>query len=258
MSKSEINFTIQSEEDLLPGLPLPAPILTMIGPGKIGKTSFACKFPKPLLLWTEAGAHGINVPKYPMDKPVEDWMSLLKLIAAVKTQDHDRQTLILDTVDMAQRLATSYVIEKDYKGDPALFEAYKSGYRPLREQFRRLLNGLAQVRAARNMNIVIISHEGQHRGASVHGDDYKQQGANLETECWKQLRDFSDQIGYAGVKIRSVDRKPTNIGGNKRYIFFDDHPGRMAGCRAGYEMPENIELDFDKYAEHMKGKINGI
>ena len=108
----------------------------------------------------------------------------------------------------------------------------------------------------RKMNIVIISHQTYHKGASVHGEDYRVLGGNLEKECWEMLRDWSDQIGYAAVKIRAVDKKAQDVGGNKRYLFFDDHPGRMAGCRAGYELPAEMLLDYDEYAKHMKGKLN--
>ena len=250
-----MDLTIQTEKDL-ESIKMPPPILTLVGGPKIGKTTMASKFPSPVILWTERGASGLKVPKLPADGPVNDWTMLLKCVNLIREEKHDRKTLVLDTIDIAQKLAMTHVINEKYKGDAATFEAYKQGYVPLRNEFRRLLKGLGQVRDQRNMNIVVITHQTHHKGASVHGEDYKVLGGNLEKECWEMLRDWSDQIGFAAVKIRAVKQKAQDVGGNKRYLFFDDHPGRMAGCRAGYELPPEILLDFEDYAKHMKGKLS--
>ena len=250
-----MDLTFLSENDL-ESIIIPPPQLTIVGPGKIGKTTFASKFPNPIILWTERGAAGIKVPKFPADGPVSDWESLLKCINLIRTEDHDRKTVVLDTIDIALKLAMKHVIDEKYKGDAAIFEAYKQGYVPLRNQFRRILKGLSMIRDKRGMNVVVIAHQTHHRGASIYGEDYKVLGGSLEKECWEMLRDWSDQIGFASVKIRGKDNKAQDIGGNKRYLFFDDHPGRMAGCRAGYELPPEIQLDYEEYAKHMKGKLN--
>ena len=36
---------------------------------------------------------------------------------------------------------------------------------------------------------------------------------------------------------------------NTRYLVFEGGPGRDAGARAGYEMPERIELKWSAYAD---------
>jgi hypothetical protein len=55
---------------------------------------------------------------------------------------------------------------------------------------------------------------------------------------------------------RVSDKKVKQLG-HDRFMVFDDHPGREAGCRGGYEMPSKIPLDYNEYKKHMKGKING-
>jgi len=250
-----MGFKIQTEKDLQ-DLIIPPAITSIIGKAKIGKSTWASLFPKPVFVWTERGAAGLKVPKLPPDRPVKDWTELLSCILQLQTDEHDRCTLVLDTIDVAQRLCMAHVITEKYGGDAAKFEAYKQGYVPMRQEFRRLLKGLGQARDKRNMNIVIISHEGILRGPNTLGEDYKMLGGNLEPECWKMLRDFSDQIGYAAVKTKAVKNKIRDIGGSERFLFFGDHPGREAGCRAGYEMPSEIKLSFDEYAKHMKGILN--
>ena len=49
--------------------------------------------------------------------------------------------------------------------------------------------------------------------------------------------------------------KPRQLG-DERVIVFKGSPGRDAGCRVGYEMPDEIKLSFDEYLKHMKEKIN--
>ena len=78
---------------------IPPPIICFLGAQKIGKTSFACKFPSPIIIQTERGAAALPVPKIPPD-PADQWPILLECIMSLLKQPHDRKTVILDTLSL--------------------------------------------------------------------------------------------------------------------------------------------------------------
>ena len=207
-------FEIPSEGQLHELLPAR---VSLFGEQKVGKTSFAAKFPSPILIQAEDGAAGIPVPKMP-DTPCQSWDEIIQCLRVLLKEDHDRKTLIIDTLDKAETLAQKYILEDFFKGDKAKYMHFYKGPIMAGEMFNTLLFALDHLHKSKNMNIVLIAHDGLQNGANALGDEV----------------------------------------GKDRWIHFRGSPGRDAGCRAGYEMPEKIKLDFDEYAKHMKGKLNGI
>jgi len=233
----------------------PPPIVVIVGPAKIGKSSFAAAFPKPIALWTERGMSCLPVPKLPVGGPVEKWDDLLKCLRFILKEKHDRKTIILDTIDIAQRLCQEYVIQESYHGCSKTYSAYGQGLVPMRMEFKRLLVGLEKCRDVKGMNVVVVAHSGLHKGDNTLGEDYKKMGGDMDSQCWARVRDWADQIGYALVQTKTIDKKVKQMGSD-RYLVFDDHPGREAGCRAGYQMPPKIELSFSAYDAHMKERLS--
>ena len=242
---------------------LPPPQLCLVGPPKIGKSVFASKFPKPVAICTEAGMVGIPIPTIPgpdpetgMERVTETWVDFLACLKWVQTEDHGRKTLIIDTIDVAQRLCEQHIITTVFHGNADSYGSYNRGLIPMRSEFKRVINKLEAIRN-NGMNIVLIAHSGLQKGEDTLGQDYKKQAGDLDPQCWAAVRNHCDQIGYAMVKTQVSEKKIMKMGG-ERFLVFDDHPGREAGCREGYGMPPVIPLNFEEYKKHMKGKlING-
>ena len=242
---------------------LPPPQLLLVGHAKIGKSSFAALFPKPVAICTEAGMVGMPVPTLPgpdpetgVDRVVERWDDFLECLGWVLQNKHDRKTLIIDTIDVAQRLCEQHIIDTVYHGSGDGYAAFARGLIPMRAEFKRVINKLATIRDKRGMNIVLVCHAGLQKGEDTLGQDYKKLAGDLDPVCWAKIRNHCDQIGYAMAMTKVIDKKVKKVGG-ERYLVFDDHPGREAGCRKGYEMPSRIPLSFDEYKKHMEGKLSG-
>ena len=77
---------------------LPPPRLIIYGQPKIGKTTFGSQAPNPIFIQTEDGAAGVQVPKIP-ETPCETWEELVTCLRTIGKEDHDRKTVVLDTVD---------------------------------------------------------------------------------------------------------------------------------------------------------------
>ena len=99
MSKYEVQQTMQIE---------PMKVL-IYGVEGIGKTTFASKFPDPIFIDTEGSTGFINARKLP--NPTS-WTMLLDELEDIKS-DPRGKTLIIDTLDWAERLAKKYLMDKN-------------------------------------------------------------------------------------------------------------------------------------------------
>ena len=80
----------------------------------------------------------------------------------------------------------------------------------------------------------------------------------MGTRSWHVLKSWADHIGYA-CRDFVVQENPRQgqkgakaiAKNNKRWLVFDGGPGRDAGGRAGYDMPDRTELIWSQYADHL-------
>ena len=232
---------------------IPPPRLVLFGQPKVGKTTFAAQSPNPLLIQVEDGASGLRIPKIP-ETPCQSWDEFMQCLREVLKQDHDRETLIIDTVDKAEQLAQAEVLRRDFDGNKDKFMHFHKGIMIASLMMREMLYALDHIRKAKNMNIILIAHDGLLPGANALGEDFKKWAPNLSKNSWNTLRDWADQIGHAQSNFRVIDGKAKELG-KDRWIHFLGSPGRDAGCRAGYEMPDKIKLSWDEYQEHMGDRL---
>lgn len=228
---------------------VPPPRLVIYGQPKVGKTSFASNAPSPLLVQTEDGAAGLRIPKIP-ETPCSSWEELMQCLREVLKQDHDRKSLIIDTLDKAEQLAQAHVLQNSFNGNHEKYMAYYKGPILAGEMISEVLSALDYIRTKRGMNIILIAHDGLQQGANALGDDFKKWAPNLSKYAWNRVRDWADQIGHAQSNFKVIDGKAKELG-KDRWIHFLGSPGRDAGCRVGYEMPDKIKLNWDEYQSHM-------
>lgn len=139
------------------------------GERKVGKTSTACKFPKPLLVATEAGYGAINKIK---PVPVNDWLffkntvvkPLVKQAQDVKNgklEDTFYHSIIIDTADLLYDMCVKYICSLE--GVNSLDETEnKRGYKKCEKEFEEVLLSLMKATNSLGQSlytVIFISHE---------------------------------------------------------------------------------------------------
>jgi hypothetical protein len=129
------------------------PVMALLyGQPGIGKSTWAAGAPKPIFISTERGLDQLNCAKLPQPA---DFKALYDQIMALKNEEHDYETIVLDTIDGADLLIQKRVCD-EYKcksiGDPP----YGGGYQRARELWTGILNELTAM--SEQFNIILVAH----------------------------------------------------------------------------------------------------
>lgn len=129
-------------------------IKTLIyGPEGIGKSTLAAMWPNPIFIDLEGGTNQLPVVR--LEAP-SSWSMLRAELTAIKNREVPCSTVVIDTMDAAERMCAEYIMARD--GKKSIEEwGYGKGYTILQEEFGRLLDYLTDI-AASGINIVVLGH----------------------------------------------------------------------------------------------------
>jgi hypothetical protein len=201
------------------------------GPPGIGKTTFASYFPKPILLQTEDGACGLDLPTFGVIKNLKDLGDATRLL---RTEKHDFKTLIIDSLDWMEPLIFEQVC-KDHQINSIEDLSYGKGYTYALDIWKQFLEGIERTRA-KGMNIVAISHAVSNIYDPPDGESYARSELKLNKKAAALWYEWADCIAYLRplVKIKKDGKKSSGkaVSAGQRVICFDSsNPAYIAKSR---------------------------
>ena len=223
--------------------------VVIYGPEGIGKTSIAAQFPNPVFIDTEGSTSNMDVAR--MDKP-SSWSILMQQIDFVK-QTMPCQTIVIDTVDWAERLCIDFIVAAGNKTSITQF-GYGEGFIKLEEEYGRFLNKLSDV-AEMGINVVLTAHakivkfeQPDEMGAY---DRWELKLGNKTTAKTSSLaKEWADMVLFCNYKTLSVaaDDKGKKFKGQggKRVMYTTHHPAWDAKNRFG--LPDELDMNFSGIA----------
>lgn len=129
-------------------------IKTLIyGPEGIGKSTLAAMWPNPIFIDLEGGTNQLPVVR--LESP-SSWSMLRAELTAIKNREVPCSTVVIDTMDAAERMCAEYIMARDGKKSIEEWN-YGKGYTLLYEEFGRLLDYLTDI-AASGINVVVLGH----------------------------------------------------------------------------------------------------
>jgi hypothetical protein len=197
----------------------------------VGKTSFGACAPRPIFLMTK-GETGLvtlidsgQVPETPHFPEVTAWGDLLAAIEALTIEPHDYRTLVIDTLNGAERMCHEDVCERAFGGSWGRdgFTSYMTGYEVALADWRRLLDALDRLRATRRMSILALGHSKITPFKNPEGSDYDRYTVDLHHKTWSLTHKWADLVLFANfvsyVDARKGDAKGKAKGGSRRVIY---------------------------------------
>lgn len=237
---------------------LSKPRTIVYGVDGIGKTTFAAGAESPIFVCTEDGATRLDVPQFPL---VTNWQDFIACLQTLSDEEHDYQTLVIDSVDWAEKLCIQYCTQKDFDGEIQKFDAYGRGYKSLFNEFRVLLQWLDFLNKERNMEIILIAHAVVRTIQNPAGDDYDRYQASLtdtrSTSIWGLLKEWSDIVLFANYQmiVQKKDKNDTKGKGKsgKRVLHAVPAAAWDSKVRVGFELPDSFDLNYNEFSKFIYG-----
>ena len=224
------------------------PIILIYGAEGRGKSTFACKFPKPLALLLEHGLpRGLSVDA------VEDIHSFDAVMAALRniyTAPGGYASLIIDTVDALEALLIESLCAKNgWKNIET--PSYGKGWVAADDEWRRFIRAISAIRNKHDMTVVLTCHCAIERIDDPRAPTYTAYQPRLHKRARGLVMDCTDAVFFIAEDLRVVTddsgfRERTRAATDaRRFLFTEGRPAFAAKNRFG--MPEKIPipLDFD-------------
>jgi hypothetical protein len=225
------------------------PRIVLYGTEGIGKSTWAASAPKPIFIQTEDGLDGIDVAKFPLCQTIEDvGMQLAELWT---DQDHDFQTVVLDSLDWMEQLAWRKVCQE--AGTDSI-EKVGGGFGKGERRAVPLMQGILSqlnVLRERGMIVICIAHAGIERMEDPESAPYTRTAPRLHKYVAPIVCEWADAVLFAGRKMRVKTedagfnrQRGTAVavgkGGGERYLRTVGTPAILAKNR--YALPEELPM----------------
>lgn len=231
------------------------PRILIYGPPKIGKSSFGAMAEKPVFIQTEDGLDAIindspDVQAFPLAK---DFKTVIGYLGELIENDHDRKTVVIDSVDWLEKLIWDKVAEENNKKSIEDI-GYGKGYLMALDLWQQYIECLNYLRDYKGMMVIQIAHAQVKRFENPDTEAYDRYEVKLHKLAGAKLTEHSEIIlfanYYVGVKKESdrsgqkdEDKRRRAIGSGERILHTQERPAFIAGSR--YNLPAEIPFDKD-------------
>lgn len=233
----------------------PRPLrIVLFGTDGIGKSSFAAAAPSPIFIGAEDGTAHLDTVRFP---PPERWSDILDAIGTLYEEEHDFQTVVLDSADWAEQLARDAVCA-EHSVDSVEGIGYGKGWVFCQEKFTQLLRGFDAL-YAKGMHVLLVAHAQikpfNDPNLDVPFDRYC---LKLDKRTDPLLREWADYVLFANwdtTVTQKTDAKGKPLLGEagkakaKSYGKRLLHTQRSAAydAKRRFEIPDRLPLDWPAF-----------
>lgn len=224
----------------------------------VGKSTFAAAAPKPVFIQTEDGLDALNVNAFPLARSFGD---VMEAVGALYEEEHDFQTLAIDSVDWLEQLIWKDVAQE---AKVASIEdiGYGKGYVFAQSRWAMLLEGLDILRNERGMSIILIGHAQIKRFEDPLTENYDRYSPDLHKGAASTLCEWADIVGFINFRVAvkqteaGFNKKTSKgVGNGTRTIYLEERPGFTAKSR--WRIGTDCPLDWPTFAARLEKAQGG-
>ena len=231
--------------------------IMLYGVHGIGKSTFAAGAPNAVFLPTEDGIADIDCESFPLAESYDDVIGYLTQLA---TEDHDRETLVVDSVDWLERLIWQKVIEEfptTEKGkavENIEDYGYAKGYKFAMKWWREILRYLEGLRTHKGLTLVLLAHSRAERHTPPDNDAYDRYSPKLHKEASEVLQEWCDEVFFANYQVftkkegSGFNERNIAVGTGNRVMHTAEMPAYKAKNRID-NLPLTLPLSWQEYAD---------
>lgn len=229
-----------------------APRIIVHGDPGIGKTTFACAAPAPIVVQTEDGLGVLDVPAFPLAQHYDD---VIDALGALYSETHEYQTLVVDSLDWLEPLVWQKTCEVlGVKSIEA--PGYGKGYVEAATWWQRFFQGVTALRDERGMAVVMTAHS-----QVVHVEDpllpvYDRHDLKLHKRAAALAEEYADVILFATMRTNVLtetagfnQKRARAVTTGDRIMHAVGQPAFLAKNR--YGLPSPLPLTWSAFSDAM-------
>lgn len=222
------------------------PRIVLYGPHGIGKNTFAAGAPKPVLINLEDG--------HPTDTPIDafpkatKFSEVMEAFGALYTEDHDFETLIVDSLDWLEPLVWAETCQRNNWSDIEQ-PGYGKGYISALEVWREYLDAINGLRNDKGLAVIQTAHAEIKTFNSPETEPYDRYQIKLQKRAGELVQEHADMVLFANWKVSTTktdagfNKKVTRgIGAGQRTVYTEERPAFLAKNR--HRLPPELPLDW--------------
>jgi len=210
-----------SDNNLLDSVEVPddRPIIcTITGDGGLGKTTLASCFPNPIVIRAEDGLQSLKKELRPSAFPLLQGVSdLWAQLGTLINQDHEYETLVIDSTSALERMFIDDVLASDPKAKSInqALGGYGAGMSAVAAMHGRVRKAAGILNAKKGMHIVFVCHADTETMDLPDQDQYTRYSLRLAKKSVAPYVDDVDLVGF--LRLETF----TKGDGDKKKAFSD-------------------------------------
>lgn len=216
--------------------------VVIYGVESVGKTTLVSQALDPLILDTEEGSHHVNTARI----NIGSWAELESAVRELAMGGHDFRTVVLDSIDWAEKLAVEEMLVSDKRKSIEDYP-YGKGYTILAERIARLLGALDKLIAA-GMHVCLVGHAKVSRHEPPDGlQAFDRYELRLSRQTAPIVKEWADALLFANFRTKIIEAesgKAKGLGGKERVIYTQRSAAYDAKCRVP-NIPDEIPMTWE-------------
>lgn len=222
--------------------------IVLYGPEGIGKSTLAAQFPNPLFIDTEGSTAHLDIARF---ETIESYKDIKEAILYVGKNPTICQTLVVDTVDWAERMICSYIL-KLYGWESIETPGYGQGYTVLAEAAQTFLSWLTRLTEL-DINVVLTAHAIMRKFEQPGGEGaYDRWELKLQKKVAPLVKEWADAMLFLNYEtfVSNKDRNGKGkVTGGKRALYANHRPTFDAKNRWG--LGEELAFSYDTIKDYI-------